>query len=96
MVESEKMRWFKHANVMSLIGVCIDAGETPYIVMPYMANGSLLTYLKRERPHLTIAEEAENEMVTKGGNSNLMSLLLLMSGDSRWPEKTAVYLHPDC
>ena len=47
--ESLKMSRFKHAHVMGLIGVCLDAGSAPYIVMPYMANGSLLKYLKRER-----------------------------------------------
>ena len=64
--ESEKMRQFSHPNVLSLIGVCIEAGDTPYIVMPYMANGSLLVYLRKERPHLTIAGEAGAEMVRRG------------------------------
>ena len=64
MTESEKMWILDHPNVMSLIGVCIDAGDTPYIVMPFMANGSLLTYLRKERPYLNVAEEAGDEMVT--------------------------------
>ena len=63
MKESEKMQRFRHPNVLNLIGVCIDAGEAPYIIMPYMANGSLLAYLRKKRPHLTIAEEAGEEMV---------------------------------
>ena len=63
MAECEKMMWFKHPNVMSLIGVCFDSGEMPYIVMPFMGNGSLLTYLKRENSHLTVSEEAGNEVV---------------------------------
>jgi serine/threonine protein kinase len=63
MKESEKMMNFKHPNVLSLIGVCIEAGDTPYIVLPYMANGSLLVYLRKERPHLTIVEGAGSEMV---------------------------------
>ncbi len=61
--ESEKIIKFKHLHVLSLIGVCVDS-ETPYIVMPYMANGSLLVYLKKHRPNLTIAQEAGEEMVT--------------------------------
>ena len=61
--ESEKMQKFQHPNVLNLIGVCIDAGEAPYIVMPFMANGSLLTYLRKERHHLTIATEAGEEPV---------------------------------
>ena len=57
--ESEKMIKFKHLHVLNLIGVCIDSGKAPFIIMPYMANGSLLTYLKKERPKLTIAQGAE-------------------------------------
>ena len=63
MKESVKMQRFRHPNVLHLIGVCIDVGEAPYIIMPYMAKGSLLTYLRKERPHLTIAKEAGDEMV---------------------------------
>ena len=57
------MKKFNHPNIMNLIGVCIDVGERPCIVMPFMANGSLLAYLKKERSHLTIAEDAGEEMV---------------------------------
>ena len=48
--ESLKMSRFRHAHVMGLIGVCLDTDSAPFIIMPYMANGSLLKYLKnRER-----------------------------------------------
>ncbi len=57
------MMMFDHPNVLSLIGVCVDAGKAPYLVMPYMANGSLLSYLRNERPNLTIADEAGDELV---------------------------------
>ena len=61
--ESLKMRKFKHPHVMGLIGVCLDAGPAPYIVMPYMANGSLLSYLKRERGSLVLKEDADEDLV---------------------------------
>ena len=61
--ESERMKKFNHPNVMNLIGVCIDVGERPYIVMPFMANGSLLAYLKKERSCFVISEDAEDEKV---------------------------------
>ena len=64
------MKAFDHPNVMSLIGVCIEAGKQPYIVMPFMANGSLLTYIKKERTHLTLAENAEGEKVIHYYNLN--------------------------
>ena len=65
--ESFKMMYFKHPNVLGLVGVCIDTGEAPYIVMPFMANGSLLSYLKKERPNLTVAEEASEENLVRIG-----------------------------
>ena len=61
--ESLKMSRFKHPHVMSLIGVCLDAGPAPYIVMPYMANGCLLDYLRRERDTLVFQESIKDEQV---------------------------------
>ena len=59
------MKAFQHKNILNLIGVCIDAGAAPYIVMPYMLNGSLLSYLRKERPKLTIVEGAADELVKR-------------------------------
>ena len=63
MEESLKMKQFSHPNVMYLIGVCMDAGPAPYIVMPFMANGSLLSYLRKERPNLLLNETADEDLV---------------------------------
>ena len=63
MEESVKMKQFNHPNVMNLIGVCINAGPAPYIVMPFMANGSLLSYLRKERPNLIQDETADEDLV---------------------------------
>ena len=53
------MQELSHPNVMSLLGVCVDSPQGPSIVMPYMANGSLLDYLKRERKTLLLDFDAE-------------------------------------
>ena len=63
MEESVKMKQFNHPNVMNLIGVCIDAGPAPYIVMPFMANGSLLSYLRKERPNLLLDKTTDEDLV---------------------------------
>ena len=36
--ESLHMKTLNHTNVMRLVGVCLDAGPSPYIVLPYMAG----------------------------------------------------------
>ena len=57
------MKDFSHSNVMKLVGVCIDAASGPSIIMPYMENGSLLSYLKRERNRLFLDYEADEDTV---------------------------------
>lgn len=45
---------FDHPNVLTLTGVCLDGGPAPYIVMPFMSNGSLLSHLKKFRKELLL------------------------------------------
>ena len=65
--EVNKMQDFDHPHVMSLIGVCLDAGPGVAIVMPYMANGSLISYLKKERSSLELDEDCEIDQVCGRG-----------------------------
>ena len=53
----------KDPNVMSLIGICLDAGPGVSIVMPFMVNGSLLDYLKKERDKIYLPDTSELENV---------------------------------
>ena len=64
-LEISKMKDFQHPNVMTLIGVCLDAGPGVSIVMPFMANGSLLDYLKKEREKIYIPDTSELEDVSQ-------------------------------
>ena len=57
------MSRFKHAHVMGLIGVCLDAGSAPYIIMPLMANGSLLKYLRKERSNIVVHQANDDDEV---------------------------------
>ena len=38
-------------------------GNAPYILTPSMSEGSLLSYLKRERPNLTVSENVEEDII---------------------------------
>ena len=53
--ECSKMYKFEHKNVLTLNGVCLDGGPAPFIIMPFMANGSLLAYLKKNRDSVAIS-----------------------------------------
>ncbi len=62
--EISQMRQLSHPNVISLLGVCVNAAQGPSIIMPYMANGSLLDYLKKERNNLCLDIDAEMSEVS--------------------------------
>ncbi len=70
--EVVKMHDLAHPNVMTLLGVCVHADQGPSIIMPYMANGSLLDYLKKERERLDVDYDAEEDNV-KINSANLWS-----------------------
>ena len=63
--ECAKMYGFEHPNVLKLCGVCLDGGPAPYVIMPFMANGSLLSYLKDERENLVLDPGTSDKMVIK-------------------------------
>ena len=65
--ECNKMATFDHPNVLTLIGVCLDGGPAPFIVMPFMFNGSLLSYLEKKREELVIPHQQTED-------TNLVSL----------------------
>ena len=52
------MKDFQHRNVLNLIGVSVGINNeiaTPYIILPFMANGDLKEFLQYKR------SEAEND-----------------------------------
>ena len=78
MEESLKMKHFDHLNVLKLVGVCVDTGSAPYIIMPLMSHGSLLSYLVKERHNLTVAESSDIELVSSV-QKQLLSMCLQIS-----------------
>ena len=65
--ECTKMQGFDHRNVLTVLGVCLDGGPAPYIVMPFMTNGCLLTHLKNNRNELVLDSEphSPNDIVSE-------------------------------
>ena len=72
------MKEFTHTNVMSLIGVSTGtsmSGGAPLIIMPYMARGSLLSYLRKERKQLLLG--ANTDLTQVGAVQKLMMQMCL-------------------
>ncbi len=57
------MESLSHPNVMNLIGVGITDSAKVVIIMPYMANGSLQSYVKKERTHLYLDYDVDEDEV---------------------------------
>ena len=76
LTECSRMCKFDHPNVLKLSGVCLDGGPAPYIIMPYMENGSLNTYLKNQREsYLLVPETAEPDDVVSVYQPCLMDIV---------------------
>ena len=64
LAEIAKMEDLRHPNVMSLIGVHLDMRSGLSIVMPFMTNGNLLEYLKRERSSIYLDDSVAVDTVS--------------------------------
>ena len=60
------MKDFHHPHILGLLGVCFDTPDgSPYIVLPFMANGSLKKYLKEKRVHVLDIDSYPKVKMTK-------------------------------
>uniref|UniRef100_A0A1X7TZ38 receptor protein-tyrosine kinase n=1 Tax=Amphimedon queenslandica TaxID=400682 RepID=A0A1X7TZ38_AMPQE len=63
--ESLVMKDLQHPNVMGLIGICLDAGPSPLIVLPYMEGGSLSKYLIKNRESLMACTSTDDDEINQ-------------------------------
>lgn len=87
--ECAKMYNFNHPNVLSMLGVCLDGGPAPLIVMPFMANGSLKSYLKKGREYLQVEPDVFTDVKTVSSGNGL-----LISIEPPYDDPHITHLHP--
>ena len=85
------MKDFDHLNVLPLLGVCLDLGDAPHILTPFMNEGSLLSYLKRERPNFTISENADEDIILDTTKRLLSMCLQIAKGMEYLSQKCFVH-----
>ena len=57
------MQQFNHHNVLRLIGVVVEGLTGPSIVMPFMSNGNLNSFLRNNRKTNVLPASANEEEV---------------------------------
>ena len=55
---------FDHPNVMILTGVILEEGSAPLLVMPYMAKGTVLTFVRDNKTQFLFENEEEQQKVS--------------------------------
>lgn len=50
------MKDFSHHNVLTLIGICFDTNGFPIVIIPYMAHGDLLSFIRNENNLPTVKD----------------------------------------
>ena len=74
------MKTFNHLNVLSLIGICLNPIEAPYMIMSFMNEGSPLSYLRREKHNLIVSEMAEERTISETAKKLLSMCLQVANG----------------
>ena len=77
--ECAKMTEVDHPNILKLKGVCLDGGTAPFIILPFMTNGSLLSFLQNEKNKLvlTTSESCQDEKVCKHNTYTVQTSIIV-------------------
>lgn len=51
------MKYLEHENVLKANGVSLDNNRNPVLILPYVVNGDLAAYLRRESQPLCYSQE---------------------------------------
>ncbi|XP_059172448.1 hepatocyte growth factor receptor-like [Physella acuta] len=72
--EAVMMREFQHPNVLGLVGLSEKEPGVPYVVLPFMENGDLLTYVRDPDKSLTLHDVIKFSADIADGMAYLSSL----------------------
>ena len=54
------MKKLNHPNVLPILGVCLESNHEsglPFMLLPFMVNGDLKSYLKKKRKNTTCVDQ---------------------------------------
>lgn len=56
-IQFSSMKYLEHENVLKANGVSLDNNRNPVLILPYVVNGDLAAYLRRENQPLCYSQE---------------------------------------
>ena len=59
------MKYLEHENVLKANGVSLDNNRNPVLILPYVVNGDLAGYLRRENQPLCYSQEIADISILK-------------------------------
>ncbi|CAH1783578.1 unnamed protein product [Owenia fusiformis] len=68
------MKDFNHPHVLTLLGLCLNPGEMPLVVLPFMSHGDVLSYIRDEKNSPTVKSLLEFGVEIASGMSYLAKL----------------------
>ena len=86
------MKDLNHPNILRLIGICVDGGPAPFIITPFMENGSLLSYLRKNRN--TFLSPTEDDVTAR--NFMIIAGVTTFTPDETSPQTADGYVSSSC
>ena len=78
--ESAVMKDFFHPNVLQVLGISLETEDgLPYIVLPFMANGDLKTFLKSKRPDALVVDQFPEVCTLCDSFTYIFNVLMIMT-----------------
>ena len=82
--ESAVMKNFHHPNVLQVLGISLETEDgLPYIVLPFMANGDLRTFLKNKRPEALAVDQFPEVLILHSYNVYIYTVFAVAI-DNKW------------
>jgi proto-oncogene tyrosine-protein kinase Met len=70
------MKKFEHCNVLKLRGICFDEDNSPLILLPFMSEGDLLSYIRNVENILTLEDLLLFAVDIAKGSDNVIKMVI--------------------
>ena len=88
--EAMLMRSFRHEHVLSMLGISFDIYGQPLVILPYLGNGDLLSYLRSRSKVSSMMSKLLVSVVSD------RAFLTLNFKQKSWPNSICIHIEKYC